>query len=74
MWNQQKWLEYAKFEGITGPEILTVYDSDLGTCKEISGYPYDSTLGITVDLSQEFEIKSCIEDIYWEFLYCMTNK
>lgn len=57
-------IPYAKFEGITGPETLTVYDSALGTCKEISGYPYDPTLGINVDLSQEFEIKSCIEDIY----------
>lgn len=57
-------IPYAKFEGITGPQKLTVYDSKLGTCREISGYPYDPTLGITVDLSQEFEIKSCIEDIY----------
>jgi len=57
-------IPYASFEGLTGPETLTVYDAEIDSCKEIAGYRYDPAVEIVPDLNEEFEVKACIEDIY----------
>lgn len=57
-------IPYASFEGLTGPQTLTVYDAELDNCKEITGFVYDQTVEITPNLEEQFDVKACIEDIY----------
>lgn len=60
-------IPYAKFENIDGPETFTVYDEQLDECREILGYQYPADItdvGLVPDLNEEFNVTSCIEDIY----------
>ena len=57
-------IPYASFEGLTPAAPLTVYDEEISSCKEITGYIYDPEVEILPDLNEEFEIQACIEDIY----------
>lgn len=57
-------IPYASFEGLTGPETLTVYDAAIDNCKEITGFVYDPAVEIVPNLEEQFDVKACIEDIY----------
>lgn len=60
-------IPYAKFEGLTYEENVTVIaDPDGDPCNTITinGFPYDPENPPVVDLCEEFCVKSCIEDIF----------
>ena len=55
---------YPKFDGLEYQEGLEVYDPETGESKTINGYTFDETQDITVDLNEEFNVETCIEDIF----------
>lgn len=57
-------IPYAKFEGLTYQKNIEVYDPVTNGPIFINGYVYDPSVGITVDLCEEFNIEKCIEDVY----------
>ena len=60
-------IPYAKFEGLTYEENVTVIaDPEGNPCDTITinGFPYDPENPPVVDLCEEFCVKSCIEDIF----------
>lgn len=57
-------IPYAKFEGLTYQKNIEVYDPVTNGPIFINGYVYDPSVGIAVDLCEEFNIEKCIEDVY----------
>lgn len=57
-------IPYAKFEGLTYEENIQVYDPITDGPIFINGYIYGAGDDITVDLCEEFNVDTCIEDIY----------
>ncbi|MDE6425588.1 MAG: DUF3794 domain-containing protein [Ruminococcus sp.] len=67
-------IPYAKFDGLTYEENITVIDSSVtGSCQTITinGFAYDPANPPVVDTCEEFCVSSYVEDI---FAYAMDNR
>lgn len=55
---------YANFENAVYAENIQVYDQDTEQVISVNGFLQTSGTNITVNLDEEFDVQSCIEDIY----------